>query len=55
MNLAIAAISTLVDRDGGFDAYSVVIAGGGLHHGTFDDMRATGRAHPKLTKVRDAE
>jgi hypothetical protein len=26
-----AAISTLVDLDGGFDAYSVVVAGAGLH------------------------
>jgi hypothetical protein len=49
------AISTLVDRDGGFDAYSVVVAGAGLHHGTFDDTRAAGRAHPKLTKVHDTE
>jgi hypothetical protein len=24
-------------------------------HGTFDDVRAAGRAHPKLTKVHDAE
>ena len=49
-----AAISTPINRDG-FDVYSVVVAGAGLHPRHFR-RHACHRAGPsELTKVHDAE